>query len=161
MPTWQEIADRYGDFLYTVAYRLTGDRHDADDLVQETLLRVRRGLPGYRPGSMEGWLTRIATNAFIDSTRRRARRPQTPLTVDHDALGPAAPGADHAYEATRLSGDVQRALAALPVEYRLPVVLCDVAGRSYEEIAQTLHVPVGTVRSRIHRGRARLRELLG
>ena len=73
-PTWEEVARQYGRFLYTVAYRLTGNREDAEDLVQEVLLRVRRGLETYQPGSMEGWLSRIATNAFLDEVRRRRPR---------------------------------------------------------------------------------------
>ena len=74
IPTWDEVARRHGDFLFTVAYRLTGDHHDAQDLVQEVLLRVQRGLATYRPGSMEAWLGRITTNAFLDDVRRRQRQ---------------------------------------------------------------------------------------
>ncbi|HEX5268116.1 MAG TPA: sigma-70 family RNA polymerase sigma factor [Acidimicrobiales bacterium] len=158
IPAWEEVARDYGRFLYTLAFRLTADRQDAEDLVQETLLRVRRGLRTYQPGSMEGWLTRIATNCFIDQTRRR---PEVPLDDDPDRDLGAAPGADDDLLATSISADVQAALMALPVEYRVPVVLCDVAGRSYEEIAETLSVPLGTVRSRIHRGRSLLRRALG
>ena len=160
IPAWEEVARDYGRFLYTLAFRLTADRQDAEDLVQETLLRVRRGLRTYRPGSMEGWLTRIATNCFIDQTRRRRRRPEVPLDDDNDRDLRAAPGADDDLLATSISADVQAALMALPPEYRVPVVLCDVAGRSYEEIAETLSVPLGTVRSRIHRGRSLLRRAL-
>ena len=161
IPSWQEVAERYGGFLYTLAYRLTANRHDAEDLVQETLLRVRRGLRTYRPGSFEGWLARITTNAFIDQTRRRRRRPEVALPDDMDRRLPTAPGADEAWAGARLGADVQAALMALPVEYRVPLVLCDIAGRSYQEIAETLDVPIGTVRSRIHRGRSFLREALG
>src|SRR5438094_396332 len=88
-PTWEEIAREYGRFLYTVAYRLTGNRDDAEDLVQEVLLRVRRGLDTYRPGSMEGWLSRIATNAFLDEVRRRKRRPVELLPDEADRVLPA------------------------------------------------------------------------
>ena len=161
VPAWEEVARDYGRFLYTLAFRLTADPQDAEDLVQETLLRVRRGLPTYRPGSMEGWLTRIATNCFIDQARRRRRRPEVPLADDVDRDLPRAPSADEVLMASSISADVQAALMALPVEYRVPVVLCDVAGRSYEEIAETLEIPLGTVRSRIHRGRSLLRISLG
>src|SRR4029453_13362761 len=75
VPTWEDVARLHGDFIYTVAYRLVGDHHDAQDLVQEVLLRVQRGLVTYRPGSMEAWLGRITTNAFLDDVRRRRRRP--------------------------------------------------------------------------------------
>ena len=160
VPTWEEIARDYGRFLYTVAYRLTGNRDDASDLVQEVLLRVRRGLRTYRPGSMEGWLSRIATNAFLDDVRRRQRRRVESLPSDPDRVIPPAMGADSASEAEVLPADIQAALARLPDEYRAAVVLCDVVGLSYQEISEALGVPVGTVRSRIHRGRALLREAL-
>ena len=160
VPEWEEVAREYGRFLYNLAYRLTANRSDAEDLVQETLLRVRRGLRTYRPGSMEGWLTRIATNAFIDSTRRR-RRVETPLSESPESRLPSSPSADDVLAGQSLSRDVQAALMALPVDFRVPVVLCDVAGRSYEEIAEALDIPIGTVRSRIHRGRSQLRDALG
>ena len=75
VPTWEEVARSHGRFIYTVAYRLTGNHDEAQDLVQEVLLRVRRGLASYRPGSMEAWLSRITTNAFLDEVRRKKRRP--------------------------------------------------------------------------------------
>ena len=157
-PSWEEIARTYGSFLYTLALRLTSDPDDAQDLVQDTLLRVRRGLPNYRPGSMRGWLTRIATNAFIDQTRRRKRRVESSLTNQPEGDLPVAPGADK--PPAHLPIDLQEALGNLPDDYRIPVVLCDVADRSYQEIADILGLPIGTVRSRIHRGRMLLREAL-
>jgi RNA polymerase sigma factor (sigma-70 family) len=160
VPTWEEIARDYGRFIYTVAFRLTGDPHEAQDLVQEVLLRVRRGLPTYQPGSMEGWLSRIATNAFLDDVRRRNRRPVDPLPEDAERVVPGAPSADEALAQARLPDEVQAALRDLPDDYRAAVVLCDVVGFSYEEIAESLGVPIGTVRSRIHRGRSTLREKL-
>lgn len=129
--------------------------------MQEVLLRVRRGLQSYTPGSLEGWLSRIATNAFLDEARRRRRRPVVALPDDADRVVPASVGPDEALAAEALPGDVQRALLALPEEFRAAVVLCDVVGLSYQEIAATLGVPLGTVRSRIHRGRLLLREALG
>jgi RNA polymerase sigma-70 factor (ECF subfamily) len=159
-PTWEEVARSHGRFLYTVAYRLTGNHDDAQDLVQEVLLRVQRGLATYRPGSLEGWLSRITTNAFLDDVRRRRRRPLDALPDDAERVLPVDRAADEALAATTLPDDVQAALVALPDEYRAAVVLCDVVGLSYQEIGETLGVPVGTVRSRIHRGRALLREAL-
>ncbi len=161
IPTWEGVARRYGRFLYSVAYRLTGNADDAQDLVQEVLLRVRRGLSTYRPGSMEAWLTRITTNVFVDDLRRRRRRPLETGSEMLDLSGPASPGADEALAARVLSEDVQAALDRLPEDFRLAVVLCDVVGMSYAEMAETLDVPSGTVRSRIHRGRALLRDALG
>jgi RNA polymerase sigma-70 factor (ECF subfamily) len=160
VPTWEEIARDYGRFLYTVAYRLTGDPDEAEDLVQEVLLRVRKGLASYRPGSMEGWLSRIATNAFLDDVRRRKRRPVEALPDDPERVLQGAPAADEALARARLPDDVQRALRDLPDDYRAAVVLCDVVGFSYDEIAASLGVPIGTVRSRIHRGRSMLKESL-
>ena len=159
-PTWEEVARSHGRFLYTVAYRLTGNREDAEDLVQEVLLRVRRGLETYQPGSMEGWLSRIATNAFLDDVRRRRRRPEGRLPEDPDWVLPPAGGADEALAAEVLPDDVQAAIQRLPGDFRAAVVLCDVIGLSYQEIGKSLGIPVGTVRSRIHRGRALLREVL-
>lgn len=159
-PTWEDVARSHGRFLYTVAYRLTGNREDAEDLVQEVLLRVRRGLETYQPGSLEGWLSRIATNAFLDDVRRKKRRPLDLLPEDPDWVLPPTAGADEALAAEALPDDVQAALGRLPEEFRAAVVLCDVVGLSYQEIGQTLDVPVGTVRSRIHRGRAMLRKAL-
>ncbi len=160
VPSWEEIARKYGRFLYNVAYRLTGNDDDAQDLVQEVLLRVRKGLASYRPGSMEGWLTRIATNAFLDDVRRRRRRPLELLPDEPDRVTPPTPSADAALDAEVLPDDVQDALRRLPREYRAAVVMSDVVGLTYQEISEALDVPVGTVRSRLHRGRALLREAL-
>ena len=159
VPTWEAVAHTHGRFLYNVAYRLTGNDDDAYDLVQEALLRVRKGLETYQPGSMEAWLSRIVTNVFLDEVRRKRRRPVEALPEDPERLLPASPGADEPTD--RLSDDVQAALRRLPEDFRTAVVLCDVVGLSYEEIADALSVPVGTVRSRIHRGRRLLRVALG
>jgi RNA polymerase sigma factor (sigma-70 family) len=158
VPTWEEVARDHGRFLYTVAYRLAGNDNDAQDLVQEALIRVRKGLERYEPGSLEGWLARIVTNVFLDEMRRRKRRPADAFPDDPDRVLPTSPGADEV--SRELSSEIQAALAALPEEFRVPVVLCDVADQSYDQIAASLHVPVGTVRSRIHRGRRLLRAAL-
>ena len=157
VPTWEEVARDHGRFLYNVAYRLAGNDDDAQDLVQEALIRVRKGLERYEPGSLEGWLARIVTNVFLDEVRRRRRRPTDALPDDPGRVLPASPAADEA--STELSDEV-RALDALPEEFRIPVVLCDVSDLSYEQIAAATSVPIGTVRSRIHRGRRMLRTAL-
>ncbi len=159
-PTWEEVAQRYGRKIYNFAYRLTGNRDDALDLSQEVLLRVRKGLHSYRPGSFDGWLWRITRNAFIDETRRRKRRPTVPLPDDDRIAFDTTPGADEVLATAKLGEEVQAALLALPYDFREAVVLCDVVGLSYDEIADAAGVPVGTVRSRIHRGRAMMREHL-
>ncbi len=158
VPSWEEVAHDHGRFLYTVAYRLTMNHDDAQDLVQDVLLRVQRGLATYQPGSMEAWLSRITTNAFLDGVRRQKRRPQDPLPEENpERVLPTAVSAADALDAAVLPEHLQAALRDLPEDYRTAVVLCDVLDFSYEEIAEALDIPVGTVRSRIHRGRARLR----
>lgn len=160
VPTWEDVARRYGRKIYNFAYRLTGNPDDAADLVQEVLLRVRRGLESYTPGSFEGWLWRITRNAFLDGVRKEKRRPTSPLPDDDRAVAGASPSPDEVLAAIRLSDDVQAALLKLPLDFREAVVMCDVVGLTYEEIAEAADIPVGTVRSRIHRGRKMLRELL-
>lgn len=159
--SWEEVARTHGRRIYNFAYRLCGNPDDAADLTQEVLLRVRRGLDSYQPGSFEGWLWRITRNAFIDEVRRRQRRPTSPLpeSVDRWDLH-SSPGADEELASMRLGDDVQAALMDLPIEFREAVVMCDVVGLSYEEIAEAIGVPIGTVRSRIHRGRRLLRTAL-
>ena len=159
--TWEEVARVYGRKIYNFAYRLTGNPDDAHDLVQEVLLRVRRGLASYQPGSFEGWLWRITRNAVLDEVRRQKRRPTSPLPDEVDRWGRASSdSADTEYARISLGDDVQKALLELPMDFREAVVLCDVVGLSYEEIARAVAVPIGTVRSRIHRGRKMLKDLL-
>jgi len=160
IPTWEEVARDHGRRIYNFAYRLTGNPDDASDLMQEVLLRVRRGLAGYTPGSFEGWLWRITRNAFLDDVRRKKRRPTVPLPDDdRSALGSALEPADVLAE-SQLPPHLQEALLALPFDFREAVVMCDVVGLTYEEISEATGVPVGTVRSRIHRGRKMLRGML-
>ena len=143
-----------------MAYRLTGNDADAQDLVQEVLVRVHRGLSTYRPGSLEAWLSRITTNAFLDDLRRRRRRPTEPLADDRAVALAGSEDVEATVAAASLSGDIETALRKLPEDYRVAVVLCDVVGLPYGEIADQLSIPVGTVRSRIHRGRSALRASL-
>lgn len=160
IPTWEQVASDYGRTIYNFAYRLTGNPDDASDLAQEVLIRVRRGLKTYQPGSFEGWLWRITRNAFLDEVRKRQRRPTVPLPEGERNVLPVSPGADEALAAAGLPDEVQEALMNLPYEFREAVVLCDVVGLTYQEIADAIEVPVGTVRSRIHRGRLMLRKVL-
>jgi RNA polymerase sigma-70 factor (ECF subfamily) len=160
VPTWEEVAQRHGRFLYGLSYRLCGNHQDAQDLVQEVLLRVRRGLASYQPGNLEGWLSRITTNTFLDRVRRQTRRPTLPLPDEPDRVIAGSADVPSEAAARDLPDYLQGLLADLTPEYRAPVVLKDVIGYSYDEIAAILDVPIGTVRSRIHRGRGRLREAL-
>lgn len=161
-PAWADIVTEHSARVYRLAYRLTGNQHDAEDLTQETFVRVFRSLSTYTPGTFEGWLHRITTNLFLDMARRRTRIRMDPLGDDADRLaGTPGPGTPElGYEHANLDHDVQRALDALSPEFRAAVVLCDIEGLSYEEIAATLGIKLGTVRSRIHRARAQLRESL-
>jgi len=161
-PTWDEIVRTHADRTYRLAYRLSGNRADAEDLTQETFVRVFRSLSDYTPGTFEGWLHRITTNLFLDMVRRRQRIRFEALGEDAaERLSAGRSGEpEHAYAENNLDPEVEAALAALPPDFRAAVVLCDLEGLSYEEIAATLDVKVGTVRSRIHRGRVLLREAL-
>jgi RNA polymerase sigma-70 factor (ECF subfamily) len=144
-----------------LAYRLTGNPHDAEDLTQEVFVRVFRSLSSYTPGTFEGWLHRITTNLFLDQARRKAKIRFDALAEDADSRIPSRAAAP---DATVVDGlfddDVELALAELPPDFRAAVVLCDIEGLSYEEIADVLGLKLGTVRSRIHRGRSMLRKAL-
>ena len=159
-PTWDEVVRVHSARVYRLAYRLTGNRHDAEDLTQEVFVRVFRSLSSYTPGTFEGWLHRITTNLFLDLVRRRARIRFDALPDDAERLASPERGPAQLYDDTHFDADVQRALDALPPDFRAAVVLCDLEGLSYEEIADTLGIKIGTVRSRIHRGRSQLRASL-
>jgi RNA polymerase sigma-70 factor (ECF subfamily) len=160
-PSWDVIVRTHSARVFRLAYRLTGNQHDAEDLTQEVFVRVFRSLASYTPGTFEGWLHRITTNLFLDGARRRQRIRFEGLDDD---IAQRLPGSStspaEAWDDTHLDGDIQAALQALPPDYRAAVVLCDIEGFSYEEIAATMGVKLGTVRSRIHRGRAQLRSAL-
>ena len=162
VPTWDEIVDQHSDRVYRLAYRLTGNRPDAEDLTQEVFVRVFRSLSTYTPGTFEGWLHRITTNLFLDQARRKQRIRFDALTDERaDRLTSAL--ADARTRRTPTSGSTTTSSAlcqALPPDFRAAVVLCDVEGLTYEEIAEILGAKLGTVRSRIHRGRALLRRAL-
>lgn len=157
MPTWSELVQEHADSVYRLAYRLSGNQHDAEDLTQETFMRVFRSLKNYQPGTFEGWLHRITTNLFLDMVRRRAKIRMEALPEDYDRIegGIADPAAT--FELNNLDPALEQALDQLAPEYRVAVVLCDGLGMSYDEISQTLGIKMGTVRSRIHRARAQLR----
>ncbi|MDA0563008.1 RNA polymerase sigma factor SigE [Streptomonospora sp. S1-112] len=160
-PSWDDVVRNHSARVYRLAFRLTGNKHDAEDLTQEVFIRVFRSLSSYTPGTFEGWLHRITTNLFLDMARRRARIRFEGLSENADErLQGREPSPAQSYDDRHFDADIQAALDALPAEFRAPVVLCDIEGLSYEEIAATLGVKLGTVRSRIHRGRAQLRKAL-
>ena len=159
-PTWDAVVRDHTDRVFRLAYRLTGNRHDAEDLTQDVFVRVFRSLDSYTPGTFEGWLHRITVNLFLDRARRAARIRFEALPDDAERVV----GRERSPEATVTDGlldpDIEAALAALPPDFRAAVVLCDIEQMSYEEVAEALDVKLGTVRSRISRGRAQLRAAL-
>jgi RNA polymerase sigma factor (sigma-70 family) len=160
-PTWEEIVTQHSARVYRLAYRLTGNMHDAEDLTHDVFIRVFRSLHSYQPGTFEGWLHRITTNVFLDKMRRKQRIRFDTLSDDAAARLPSREvSPEQHYTDTHFDDDVQHALDALTPDFRAAVVLCDIEGLSYEEIAATLGIKLGTVRSRIHRGRSQLREAL-
>ena len=160
-PSWEEIVEQHSARVYRLAYRLTGNVHDAEDLTHDVFVRVFRSLHTYQPGTFEGWLHRITTNVFLDRMRRKQRIRFDALSDEATARIPSsAPGPEQQVHDGYLEEDIQRALDALPPDFRTAVVLCDIEGLTYEEIAATLGIKLGTVRSRIHRGRVLLREAL-
>ena len=158
-PSWEQLVAAHSARVYRHALRLTGNRADAEDLTQDVFVRVFRSLDSYVDGSFEGWLHRITTNLFLDHVRRKARLRFDPIGDATDHLG----SADSAHDVALRAGfdpDVEEALASLSPEFRAAVLLADVDGLSYEEVAEVLGLRLGTVRSRIHRGRSRLRRAL-
>ncbi len=153
------------DALYRVALRLTGNAADADDLVQETMLKAYRAWHQYEQGTnAKGWLLTILRHAFINEYRRRTRHPET---VDLDAIEPFAVFEDLQEEDPQgrffdqiVDDEVLRAIDELPEQFREAIVLSDVEGMSYEEVARILSVPIGTVKSRLFRARRLLQAKL-
>jgi RNA polymerase sigma-70 factor (ECF subfamily) len=142
--------------LFGTAYRMTRSVHDAEDLVQETFLRAFRGFDRFTPGTnIRAWLYTILYRVRTDTLRRAGRSPSTVELVDE---GPPVPPTQ---EAVGGSEELLRALDGLAEVFRVAVILRDIQEFSYAEIAQILGIPIGTVMSRIHRGRALLRAALG
>jgi RNA polymerase sigma-70 factor (ECF subfamily) len=157
---------------YNLAWRITGDGEAAADATQEAFLSAYRKLSSYRGGSFRGWLLRIVTNACYDELRRRKRRPAESLEAleEESATGDGIRAADalssrdddpeRAAERAEMTRAIERCLGRLPEEFRMVVVLADVLALDYQEVAAAMGSPVGTVRSRLARARARLRECL-
>lgn len=161
VPSWESIVREHSARVYRLAYRLTGNPHEAEDLTQEVFVRVFRSLHTYTPDNFPGWLHRITTNLFLDKARRRSRLRFDALGDDAvERLVGSAPASDRDVTDAMFDADIELALRELPEEFRAAVVLCDVEGLSYDEIAEALDIKLGTVRSRIHRGRRLLRSAL-
>jgi RNA polymerase sigma-70 factor (ECF subfamily) len=156
------------DLLYNYALRMTNNPQDADDLVQETYLKAFRFWGSYEQGTnIKAWLFRIMKNSYINRYRKETKEPDT---VDYDEVKDFYSSVRHESSdpndlqerlfGNLLDDDVTKAIASLPEEFRTVVILCDIEGLSYEEIAEFVNCPLGTVRSRLHRGRKLLREQL-
>ena len=158
----------YEGRVYNLCYRMLGDADSAADAAQDAFLSAFRNLRSFRGGSFRSWLLRIATNTCYDVLRARKRRPTTSLDVDSDAeddgsplqIADTAEAPDDFALRRELAAAIQRGLADLPEEQRLILVLSDIQGLAYEEIAEVTGANLGTVKSRLSRGRARLRDIL-
>ncbi len=159
----------YQDIVFNAALRILGDKEAAADATQETFLSAFQAIASYRGGSFKAWLLRIVTNACYDELRRRKRRPTAPLhpQTDQDEdldtprwLADPALTPDQHMEVEELEHAIQHCLDNLPTDFRLVVVLSDIEELDYQEIAQALRLPIGTVKSRLSRARLRLRECL-
>ncbi len=166
---YEAIVHRYARHVYNIAYRMVGNEADARDLSQEAFLRVYRALRRVEPGApLESWLYRIVSNLYIDLLRKRPRvrleSLDVPMETPRGAVLREFPdigsSPETIVEREHLDGAIQRALGTLTEELRLVVVLSDIEGFAYEEIATILHVPLGTVKSRLHRARQILQQRL-
>jgi RNA polymerase sigma-70 factor, ECF subfamily len=164
-----ELLRCYGDLAYRMAFQLTGGKEDeARDLVQDGFIKIWRYWAFQRPRSFKGWMYRLLHNLYMDKMRRQVRQATFSMDAIEEeggaSLSEGLPELDLLPQ-ERLEQDetrriVARALATLEIDLRIPVTLCDMEGLSYEEIARVVSCPIGTVRSRIHRGREKLRALL-
>lgn len=166
LSAFNRLVEIYQGVVYNLAYRVMGDAEDAADATQEAFLSAFQAIGGFRGGSFRGWLLRITTNACYDQLRARGRRPTSSLEavlVETDAGVPPtdwrASPEEHAARRELLQR-IQEGINALPMEQRMVVVLSDIQGLSYEEIAEVTRTSLGTVKSRLSRGRARLRDFL-
>ena len=157
------LVQRHGTRVYNLCLRILGDPDEAADVSQDTFLAALRKLSTFRGDSaFTTWLHRVTVNACYDSLRRKRRRPLLQIVRDEDDERPetSLPAPDHADEVV-FSVDVARALLEVPEEFRVVLVLADVQDLPYDEIARVLEIPVGTVKSRVFRGRAALGKALG
>ncbi|MFV0306779.1 MAG: sigma-70 family RNA polymerase sigma factor [Desertimonas sp.] len=170
--TFAAEAMEFAPQLYAAALRMTRNQADAEDLVQETYLRAYRGFEGFSEGTnLRAWLYRILTNAYINTYRAKQRRPQESDLADVEDLylyrrlgsldaALAGQSAEDTLMEMLTDDEVKRALEELPENFRLPVLLADVEGFAYKEIAEMLDIPIGTVMSRLHRGRKAMQRSL-
>ena len=157
---FEELVRRYADRIFNLAYRMTGNRAEAEDMAQEAFIRAYRGLPGFKPEYQFGaWLYRIAVNVCLTSRHHQITTAADALPDDLEVLDDGISTEDLA-ERHEVKATVEQAILSLPAMYRTVVILYHLEDRSYEEIAQLLDLPLNTVRTHLHRGRALLREKL-
>jgi RNA polymerase sigma-70 factor (ECF subfamily) len=162
--SFEQLVEKHYRQAYNIAYRISGSATDAEDLTQEALIRAYQSFERYQPElPFANWLYRIIANLHVDELRRRGRARVESI----DACAGLADIPDYSSDpadrvlSQELDGQLQQALDALSPDFRTAVVLCDIEGLSYEEIAEIMRCSLGTVRSRVHRGRKHLRKLLG
>lgn len=162
---FHELVRRYERRVYGICYRYFGNHADAQDAAQDTFLTLARKLHQFRHDSaLSTWIYRVATNACNDLGRRYSRRPQTPVADVADAAAADAGSevtVDDELAGLELAHEIQQALLQLDELSRTLIVLCSIEGQSYAEVSQALDLPVGTIKSRVFRARAKLAELLG
>jgi RNA polymerase sigma-70 factor (ECF subfamily) len=166
--SFNELVRLFEGRVYTVCYRMLGDPDSAADAAQDAFLAAFRNLASFRGGSFRSWMLRIATNTCYDVLRVRKRRPSVSLDIDADDESDSSPlqiadtaeSPDDFAQRRELAAAIQDGLTALPDEQRIVLILSDIQGLAYEEIAQITNTNLGTVKSRLSRGRARLREVL-
>ncbi len=166
---FNELVLAYQDRVYNLAYRIMGDPASASDATQEAFISAYQNIDGFRgkyPSSFKSWLMRIVSNACYDELRRRKRQPATSIEdfeIDEEAnpaLVSDAEGPEEHAERKAMARVIEAGILALPPDQRVTLVLADVQGFSYEEVAETTDVPLGTVKSRLARARAKLRDYL-
>jgi RNA polymerase sigma-70 factor (ECF subfamily) len=164
LAAFNDLVVAYQDMLFALVVRMVPDRDQASDAVQEAFFSAYRNMAGFRGGSVKSWLSRIAINAAMDAQRLKKRRPADPYPeLEDDTWQPPADASTDP-ETTALTAErhrvLERAMARITDDQRTAIVLYDVEGYDYAEIAEITNVSVGTVKSRIHRGRIALRGLL-
>lgn len=162
LDSFNRLVESYQRAVYSLALRMLGDRQAAEDASQEAFFSAWRGIGSFRGGNFKAWMLRITANACRDHLRKRKRNPTSSLeelSIEFEVSGSTESPEDYALR-LEVRAQIQRGLASLPSEQRLAVVLSDIQGLSYEEIAQVMGCSLGTVRSRLSRGRARLRDYL-
>lgn len=169
LDAFNSLVLHYQDTVFNTALRILGDADKAADASQEAFISAFRAIHSYRGGSFKAWLLRTVTNACYDELRRQKRRPTTPLepeTNDGDEMDSPRWLADNSmnpeqqFEAEELEHAIQHCLDALPTDFRAVVVMADIEGLDYSEVASAIHTPLGTIKSRLARARLRLRECL-